>query len=74
MVLGYWGYNPGLATAVLLNVPFSVYLFHRMFATPHLTGTTLGVALAIAPLLMVALTRSALHVGAVMGRRWHAPA
>ena len=67
-----WGYNPGLATAVLLSVPFSVYLLNRMLATPHLTGTTLGVALA--PLLMVALTRSALHVGAVMEHRWHAPA
>jgi len=72
--LWYRGYTPGLATAVLLTVPFSLYLFHRLLASPHLSGTGLGVALAIAPLLMVALTRSALYVGAVVERRWRGPA
>lgn len=68
----YRRYSPGLFTAMMVNVPFSLYFFYRMLATPHLSGSGLFIALVLAPLLMIALARSALQAGAVVDRRWRA--
>jgi hypothetical protein len=64
----YRRYSPGLMTAVLLNLPFSLILFHRALATAHLSWRGLLIALALAPILMVALARGALEVGRAVTR------
>lgn len=51
------GYVPGLATAVLLNLPFSLYLFHRAFwerwVSRKLLATLVPIALVVhGPVLM----------------------
>ena len=59
----YRRYSPGLVTAVLLNLPFSLLLFYWALATDHLSWRGLLIALILAPMLMVALARGALEVG-----------
>jgi hypothetical protein len=67
----YQQYSPGLVTAALINIPFSLYLFHRALQTPLLSWRTLLIALLLAPILMVGLARGALQAGAAVARRWH---
>jgi hypothetical protein len=67
----YRRYSPGLVTAALINIPFSLYLFYRALQTPHLTWRVLLIALVLAPILMVVLARGALQAGAAAERRWH---
>lgn len=67
----YRRYNPGLVTAVLINGPFSLYLFHRALQTPLLSWRDLLIALLLAPILMVVLARGALQAGAAVERQWH---
>jgi len=50
-------------TAVLLNLPFSLVFFRRMLASDHLSWGGLLMAVARAPVLMVARARGALEAG-----------
>jgi hypothetical protein len=50
------GYAPGLATAVLFNLPFSVYFFRRCLRESHITRRGLFVMLLVAlPLLLLSV-------------------
>jgi hypothetical protein len=50
------GYAPGLATAVLINLPFSVYFFRRSLNESRLTRHGLLIMLLVAlPLLLLSL-------------------
>jgi hypothetical protein len=53
-VLG--GYAPGLATAVIINLPFSVYFFRRSLRESHVTRRGLLIMLLVAlPLLLLSV-------------------
>jgi hypothetical protein len=56
-------YNPGLITAVLLNTPFSIYLFQRALAENLLNWTNIGILLLCAPVVMVLSIRLSLKIG-----------
>ena len=56
-------YSPGVLTAVLITVPFSVYLFHRAFAEGIINWGQFWILLGIAPFAMVTLTVLSLQFG-----------
>jgi Protein of unknown function with HXXEE motif len=50
------GYAPGLATAVLFNLPFSIYLFRRSLRESRVTSKGLIIMLLVAlPLLLLSI-------------------
>jgi hypothetical protein len=58
--IAFGGYSPGVATAVVINLPFALYFFRRSLLEGHLspralTGVLVGglVPLAIVPLLLL---------------------
>jgi hypothetical protein len=59
-------YSPGVVTATLITIPFSVFLFQRAFAEQILTWRQFGLLLGIAPFAMVALAFVSLRVGKVL--------
>jgi hypothetical protein len=51
------GYAPGLVTAVLVNLPFSIYFFRRSLDESRLTHRGLAIMLPVAlPLLLLSIT------------------
>lgn len=63
-------YSPGVLTAVLITVPFSVYLFQRAFAEGVLNWPQFWILLGSAPFAMVVLTVFSLQFGKVVTRKW----
>jgi hypothetical protein len=59
-------YSPGVVTAVLITIPFSIYLFQRAFAEQILTWKQFWLLLGIAPFAMVALAYVSLQIGKVL--------
>jgi hypothetical protein len=59
-------YNPGLLTAVFVNIPFSVILFHRVVTEEIITFEKLLGILAIAPVVMILLIKGALTVAEII--------
>ena len=56
-------YSPGVMTAMLITLPFSIYLFQRAFAEQVLSRVQFWLLLGIAPFAMVALAYLSLQVG-----------
>lgn len=61
-------YSPGVVTAVLITIPFSIYLFQRAFAERILIWEHFWLLLGIAPFAMVLLTFTSLQIGRVLTR------
>jgi len=62
-------YSPGVATAILITIPFSLYLFQRALTENIITWNQIWILLAIAPFLMVAFTFGFLQLGKTLARR-----
>lgn len=56
-------YSPGLITAVLLILPFSLYLFRRAFHEKILSPNQFWIMLMIAPFAVVILAFLSLQIG-----------
>jgi hypothetical protein len=56
-------YSPGLVTAVLVNIPFSFYLFYRALAEGYLSPEALVALLIMAPFAMAASSWLSLKLG-----------
>ena len=61
-------YSPGVVTAVLITIPFSIYLFQRAFAEQILIWEHFWLLLGIAPFAMVLLAFTSLQIGRVLTR------
>ena len=59
-------YSPGVVTAMLITLPFSIYLFQRAFAERVLTWGQFGILLGIAPFAMVLMADLSLQIGKVL--------
>jgi hypothetical protein len=59
-------YSPGVVTAVLITMPFSVYLFQRALAEQVLTWRQFWILIGIAPFAMVLLAYLSLQIGKVL--------
>ena len=59
-------YNPGLVTAIAINIPFSLYLFQRASAEGVVTLQSTLIMLAIAPLVMVVAIWFSLKLGGIV--------
>jgi hypothetical protein len=56
-------YSPGLITAMLITIPFSLYLFQRALNEHHLTWPQFWILLGISPFAMVLCAYIALIIG-----------
>lgn len=56
-------YSPGVISAVLITIPFSVYLFRRALNENVLTWNQFWILLAIAPFAMVIFALISLQIG-----------
>jgi len=56
-------YSPGVVTATLITIPFSLYLFHRALTENILTWNQIWILLGIAPFAMVFFTLAFLQIG-----------
>lgn len=56
-------YSPGVVTAVVITIPFSLYLFHRALRENILHWTQLWILLGIAPFAMVLFAYVSLQIG-----------
>jgi hypothetical protein len=67
--IAWWarGYAPGLATAIALELPFSLYLFHRAFwerwVSRRLLAALLPIALFVQGPVLIALMWTVKHLG-----------
>ena len=61
-------YSPGLVSALLLTLPFSLYLFNRALAENLLTWNQFWILLALAPFVMVAPAAASLKIGQVFAK------
>lgn len=61
-------YSPGVVTAVLINIPFSMYLFHRALSENILTWSQIWFLMAVAPFAMVIFAFLSLQVGKLFER------
>jgi hypothetical protein len=59
-------YSPGVVTAMLITLPFSIYLFQRAFAEQVLTWSQFWLLLGIAPFAMVLMAYLSLQIGKVL--------
>ena len=59
-------YSPGVVTAVLIILPFSIYLFQRAFTELILNWAKFWVLIGIAPFAMVALAYLSLWIGKLL--------
>lgn len=59
-------YSPGVLTALLLNVPLSVYLFQRAMAEGILNWSQLWLLFGIAPFAMALLAFISLQIGKLL--------
>lgn len=64
-------YSPGLVTALLITLPFSLYLFRRALTENLLTLNQFWILLAIAPFAMISFTYSSLQAGKFLeSKKW----
>ncbi|MBI3151814.1 MAG: HXXEE domain-containing protein [Chloroflexi bacterium] len=56
-------YSPGVVTALILNVPFSIYLFQRAMREGYLSWPLFWILLVIAPFAMIFLASASLQAG-----------
>ncbi len=56
-------YSPGVVTATLINIPFSIYLFRRAVSENVLSWKESGILLGIAPFAMVIFALISLQIG-----------
>jgi hypothetical protein len=66
--IGFRMYSPGVATALLLTLPFSYYLFQRALAENILTSTQFWSLLAIAPFAMIIFALISLLIGKALDK------
>lgn len=56
-------YSPGIITGLLLNLPFSIYLFNRAMQGGFMSWQLVSILLAIAPFASIALITISLQFG-----------
>lgn len=56
-------YSPGVITAILINLPFSYYLFQRALNEKYIVWTQFWVLLALAPFVTVLAALISLQIG-----------
>lgn len=56
-------YSPGIVTALLLNIPFSIYLFQRAMWEGYLSWPLFWTLLVIAPFAMIFFAYTSLQAG-----------
>jgi hypothetical protein len=61
-------YSPGVITAVLITLPFSLYLFRRAINENILTWTQFWILLGIAPFAMVVFVFLSLQLGKALDK------
>jgi hypothetical protein len=61
-------YSPGLATALLITLPFSFYLFRRALIEHWLTWYQFWTLLGLAPFVMVISALLSLKIGQVLAK------
>jgi hypothetical protein len=61
-------YSPGLGSALLIILPFSLYLFHRALTENLLTWNQFWILLGLAPFVMAASALSSLKIGQVFAK------
>jgi hypothetical protein len=61
-------YSPGVVTATLITIPFSIYLSQRALAESMITWKQIWMLLAIAPFAMVLFAFIALQIGKVFDK------
>lgn len=61
-------YSPGVITAILITLPFSLYLFRRAFVESILTVNQFWILLGIAPFAMVIFAYISLQIGKVFDK------
>lgn len=69
LAVRFRSYNPGLVTAVLLNLPFSLVLFQRALAAAVVDWGGLVLMQVAAPILMIVAVRVSLGVGGWVEKR-----
>lgn len=62
-------YSPGVATAILITLPFSYYLFRRALNEQILSWREFWILLAIAPFAMVLFAYLSLQIGKALARQ-----
>jgi hypothetical protein len=62
-------YSPGVITATLINIPFSVYLFQRALMEHILDWKRLWILLGLAPFAMVTFAVLSLQIGKVFEQK-----
>jgi hypothetical protein len=65
VLLAFWFrmYNPGLVTALLLVLPFSIYIFQRALNENLIGWNEFWILLGLAPLIMITSIFSSLKLG-----------
>lgn len=61
-------YSPGVVTAIVITIPFSIYLFGRSFQEGVLSWKEFWILLCIAPFAMVIFAYASLQIGKALGR------
>jgi hypothetical protein len=61
-------YSPGVITAVLIMLPFSIYVFRRAFAENILTWTQFWIMLGLSPFAVAIIALISLQIGKALGR------
>jgi len=56
-------YSPGVVTATLITIPFSLYLFQRALTESIISWNRVWILLAFAPFLMLAFTLGFIQIG-----------
>ncbi len=61
-------YSPGVVTATLITIPFSLYLFNRALVENMITWKQIWIMLAISPFAMVVFAFLSLQIGKVFDK------
>ena len=61
-------YSPGVITATVITIPFSIYLFRRALLENMMSWQELWILLAIAPFAMVLFAYLSLQIGKALDR------
>lgn len=62
-------YSPGVITATLITIPFSIYLFQRALSENIITWKQIWTLLAIAPFAMVLFAFLSLQIGKALDKK-----
>jgi len=62
------GYTPGLITALLVVLPYSLYGFHRLFTTNLIGGDSFTTSMLVGALLFVPVILAATQLGKLLAR------